>query len=266
MAGINLILQNNPLVTKINCGTSSPRLSGVINLSTFSNLQEFICNSNDITAISGYANNSNLQILSFFDNKVTGSIPNLANTNLSNLICYSNQLNGTLSNFSSGISIVSIHTNQLVGSIPVLTGCLNLDIFHCFQNQLVGSIPNLSSNINLTDFRCQANFLTGSIPNLSACTKLNTFECDSQYGDTKITSFAGGSVSSTLGSFRAHNNQLTSVAVNAILAAFVAAGRTSANGPCILNLGGTNAAPTGQGLTDVNTLRNNRGWTVTVTP
>jgi hypothetical protein len=266
MTGINLIAQHSTLITKINCGTSSPRLGGKINLSAFPYLQDFRCSSNDITEISGYENHRNLEILIFDNNKISGSIPNLANTNLYMFVCYTNQINGTTPNFSSGIQIVSIHTNELVGSIPILTGYQNLNIFHCFQNLLSGSIPNLSSNTNLTDFRCQSNFLSGSIPNLSACTKLNTFECDTQYGNTKITSFAGGSVSNTLGSFRAHNNQLTSVAVNAILAAFVAAGRTSANGPCILNLGGTNAPPTGQGLTDLNTLRNNRGWTVTVTP
>jgi hypothetical protein len=47
----------------------------------------------------------------------------------------------------------------------------------------------------------------------------------------------------------------------------VAAGRTTGtpvvSGTCILNLGGAgNFRPTGQGVTDVTTLRN-RGWTVT---
>jgi hypothetical protein len=52
--------------------------------------------------------------------------------------------------------------------------------------------------------------------------------------------------------------------VNAILAAFVAAGRVkTATNTCTLNLGGTgNAAPTGQGITDKQTLQA-RGWTVT---
>ena len=59
------------------------------------------------------------------------------------------------------------------------------------------------------------------------------------------------------------NNLLTSTAVNAVLAALVAAGRTSASGTCVVNVGGTgNAAPTGQGITDKATLIS-RGWTVT---
>jgi hypothetical protein len=74
-------------------------------------------------------------------------------------------------------------------------------------------------------------------------------------------------VSNTLGDFRANDNRLNSMTVNKILSAFVAAGRTTGtpivSGVCILNLGGAgNFRPTGQGITDVTTLRN-RGWTVT---
>jgi hypothetical protein len=92
---------------------------------------------------------------------------------------------------------------------------------------------------------------------LSANTKLGAFACN----NNQLTGFAGGSVSNTISNFQAQNNQLTSTSVNAILAAFVAANRTS--GQRILNLGGTgNAAPTGQGVTDRATLVA-RGWTVT---
>ena len=68
-------------------------------------------------------------------------------------------------------------------------------------------------------------------------------------------------MSNTLGDFQAQNNLLTQAAVDAILAAFVAANRTT--GTRILNLGGTgNAAPSATGVTDKNTLIS-RGWTVT---
>jgi len=70
-----------------------------------------------------------------------------------------------------------------------------------------------------------------------------------------------GYISNSLGDFRAENNLLTANAVNAILAAFVLANKTT--GTRILNLGGTgNASPTGQGITDKATLIS-RGWTVT---
>ena len=216
---INIVPQNgNASVTAINCGTSTPKLGGTIDVSAFPNLQEFRCNSNDITALSGYTNNSNLTIVDFAVNKVTGSIPGL--TGMSNLQTF------------------RCHTNQLTGSIPSLTGLSNLRYFYC-NNQL-GTTK-----------------LTGSIPSLSGLSNLQSFDCTLN----QLTSFAGGSVSATLGDFRANVNLLSASAVNAILAAFVAANKTT--GTRVLNLGGTgNAAPTGQGLTDVTTLRN-RGWSVT---
>jgi hypothetical protein len=89
-----------------------------------------------------------------------------------------------------------------------------------------------------------------------AGTSLGIFLCHSN----QLTGF-GGAVPASLGNFQAQNNQLTSTAVNAILAAFVAANKTT--GTKILNLGGTgNGAPTGQGITDKATLIS-RGWTVT---
>jgi hypothetical protein len=86
---------------------------------------------------------------------------------------------------------------------------------------------------------------------------LQIFQCFTN----QLTGFEGGPVSNTLGTFQAQVNQLTSAAVNAILAAFVAANKTT--GTRILNLGGVgNGAPTGQGITDKATLIS-RGWTVT---
>jgi hypothetical protein len=200
-------------MTAINCGTSSTKLGGVIDILDYQKLQDFRCNNNDITAISGYVGNSNLRVLQFFGNKVTGSIPSLT-------------------------------TNTL------------LQRLFCSSNQLTGSIPSLSANTQLVELRCGANQLTGSIPDLTNNTQLQVFYCQRN----QLTGFAGGSVSNTLGDFQAENNQLTSTAVNAILAAFVAANRTS--GPRILYLHGTgNAAPTGQGLTDKSTLLT-RGWDV----
>ena len=132
-----------------------------------------------------------------------------------------------------------------------------LTVFCCYSNQLTGSIPSLTTNTALTVFYCQYNQLTGSIPSLTTNTALTQFYCYSN----QLTSWTGGTVSATLGDFQAQNNLLTGAAVNAILAAFVAAGRTT--GTRVLNLGGTgNAAPTGAGITDKATLVS-RGWTVT---
>ena len=118
---------------------------------------------------------------------------------------------------------------------------------------------SLTANTALTEFRCNNNSLTGSIPDLSANTALTSAWLFSN----SLTGSNITAVSATLGSFQAQNNQLPQSAVDAILAAFVAAGRTSADGQVLLNLGGTgNAAPSAAGVTDKNTLIS-RGWTVT---
>lgn len=243
MPGINLILQNNPLITEIDCGASTPRLGGTVNLSTFPNLTNFNCNGHDITTINGYENNANLKNIRFFDNKITGVIPNLsAMVELQRFECYK---------------------NQITGYIPRLSGLVNLRNFNCSDNLLTGSIPSLSGLVNLRDLSFHTNQLSGSIPSLSGLTFLNNFGLHTN----KLTGFDNGPISNTLGEFRAQNNQLTSTVVNNILSAFVAAGRTTGtpivNGSCVLNLGGAgNFRPTGQGITDVTTLRQ-RGWTVT---
>jgi Leucine-rich repeat (LRR) protein len=329
---INIIPQNgNSSVVAIDCGMSSPRLGGTINLSQFVNLTTFRCQSNDITSITGHTINNQLISFDCRDNKITGSIPiSSANSALAYLNCEKNQLTGSIPSLSSFSNLTNFYCaeNQLTGAIPSLSLLSNLRVFYCSQNQLTGSIPAFPTSIvnctfndnQLTGsipafptsiglFYCFNNGLTGSIPSLNGLTQLTDFRCQAQNGVTKLTGsipslsdnsnliifacdsnqltgsipdlinnikleffycnsnqlngFAGGSVSNTLGIFEAHTNQLTASTVNAILAAFVAAGRTSASGTCVLNLGGTgNAAPTGQGLTDKTTLIS-RGWNVT---
>jgi Leucine-rich repeat (LRR) protein len=267
-------------ITAINCGTSSPKLGGTIDISDFPNLQQFICNNNDITAISGYENNANLTTIQFLQNKVTGVIPPLSGlSNLQEFRCGTNQLTGPIPSLSelsnlrffgcgvnqltgpipslselNNLRVFNCDTNQFTGPIPSLSGLSNLQEFRCFTNQLTGPIPSLSELSNLREFRCGTNQLTGPIPSLSGLSNLQVFGCSIN----ELTGFDGGSVSITLGNFQAQNNQLTSTAVNAILAAFVAANKTA--GTRIINLGGTgNAAPTGQGLVDKQTLLD-RGW------
>jgi hypothetical protein len=299
----------NNTVTQINCGTSSPKLSGTIDLSAFPNLQEFRCINNDITAISGYENNANLTFINLANNKITGNLPSFTGTPnlraavynnnlysgtipvysslLANFQCLNNNLSGTIPDLTNNNGWINflVHQNNFTGPIPPsLSNQNNILVFSCYANPLTGSIPNINSctrlqrlllascaltgpipnltnNVDLEDSWFQNNLLTGSIPSLSTNNKLTRFLCQNQRGTSKITGFAGGSVSITLGDFSAQDNQLRASAVNSILASFVAANRTT--GTRILNLGGaTNSRPTGQGVTDVITLRG-RGWTVT---
>jgi hypothetical protein len=129
----------------------------------------------------------------------------------------------------------------LTGSIPREVGqCTNLTIFYTFDNDMTGAIPvELATLIKIQRFRFQNNgyssYETGAISTgMTALVELN---------------FSG--------------NAFTDAAeINKILADCVL--HEAANGTNVtLNLtGGTNAAPTGQGITDKNAL-NAAGWTVT---
>ena len=96
--------------------------------------------------------------------------------------------------------------------------------------------------------------LGGNI-DLSKFNSLEIFDCS----NNGLTGIVGFENHSTLTDFNAESNQLGVLAINAILAAFVAAG--SSNGTLYL-AGIGNAAPTGQGAIDVIALQND-GWTVT---
>ena len=356
MPTIKLSAENGPAsITAIDCGSSSPRLGGTLDVSAFPNLTSIKCVSNGITKFQGYGPLTNLVTINLADNAFdatqgnfetlsnkpnlkaiemqavlpdqyinwTGTFPDLSsNLNLETIRINNCSLTGNNLDFSmlTKLKVISIQFCLLGGAFPLLPkgpnspivqiqfgngrqnyrytdttapnlatefpNCNNLVYsnnnvtgsiqavpsrmfnFWCDNNQHTGSIPSLSSGI-LQQFVCRAQrspaFLSGSIPDLYNCTVLRMFRCDLN----RLTSFAGG-VRNTLGDFQAQNNQLTSTAVNAILAAFVAAGRSSANAnsitpgytTCTLNLGGTgNAVPTGQGLIDKATLAG-RGWSI----
>jgi hypothetical protein len=320
-----LSLSSQSSVTSITCGTSSPKLGGTIDVSSFPNLTSITCSGNGITKFQGYGSLTNLIEINLSNNELnqvgfetlsnkpglrtlnfsgsvsnqyinwTGAFPDLsaittlvtvninnssltgsnlnlsALTNLTSLGIHSNLLSGAFPILPTGansklvtINVSQNKTTRFTGTPPLLTdhpACTNL----VYSNtDAMGAIQSLSVRPTLTNFWCGGCLHTGNIPNLSSNTVLGVFRANGQRGTTKLTGFAGGTVSATLGDFQAQYNQLTATAVNAILAAFVAAGRVkTATNTCTLNLGGTgNAAPTGQGITDKQTLQA-RGWTVT---
>lgn len=259
----------NDTVTAIDCGTSTPRLGGTIDLSAFTNLQSFICDNNDITAINGYTSNTNIRNMQFNGNRVTGSIPSLnAMTNLLYFFARDNNFSGSLPSFSSSvlewirIGVDGNYTGpKISGPVPSLDNLPRITWLELSNHNLSGPLPALNHNPILQLLQVGNNpGLNGNIPSFSdnpIMTVVHVFGCS-------FTGFAGGRVTDILEQFHAYSNQLTAAAVNAILAALVAAGRTSARGTCECFLDGTgNAAPTGQGISDVITLRN-RGWIVHV--
>jgi hypothetical protein len=287
-----------PNLTSITCaGNGITKFQGYGSLT---NLIEINLSNNELNQV-GFETLSNkpaLRTLNFSGNVTnqyinwTGAFPDLsANTALTTVNINNSSLTGSNLNLSAltNLATLSIHSNLLSGAFPILpTGANSKIVFmnvgqnkttrftgtpplltdhpRCTSlaysnNDVTGPIQDLSVRPTLTNFWCTGCLHTGNIPNLSSNTALTVFRVTGQRGTTKLTGFAGGTVSATLGEFWADSNQLTAAAVNALLAAFVAAGRSA--GTRVLNLGGTgNAAPTGQGITDKATLQS-RGWTVT---
>ena len=154
--------------------------------------------------------------------------------------------------------LTQVTTVYLSGN--TFSGCLDLTYNTILQtfyaaNNLFGGKLNLSTNTQLTMLQVGNNQFTGDI-DISTNVALITVS----FVTNQFSGFTG-TVASTVDNFQVQNNLLTQVAVDAILLAFVNAGRIT--GTRILNLGGTgNAAPSATGLGYKATLVS-RGWTVT---
>ena len=239
---------------------SFPNLATYTNLKTYNGL--FCGFSGSLPSLSA---NTALTYFNCSFNSLSGNLPDLsANTALTEFYCYRNNTSGS-GGFSGSLPSLGANTaltnfecfgNSFTGSPPVLPPSMKK--FLCRFCALDGSIPNFPAGTQIMTYDCGSNKLIGDIPSLINVITLNNFACY----DNKLTGFSGG-VRPGLLNFAAENNLLTQVAVDAILAAFVAANGTG--GTRTLNLGGTgNAVPTG-GQNNSNRLTLlSRGWTVTV--
>ena len=174
-------------------------------------------------------------------------------------------LTGPLPQFSDAPKLEKFEFtgHQFTGTIPDLSNNTELRHFNVNSNALSGEFPQTLNCPHLINLRFNDNAsklgspgISGNVPTISACTSLRILDV----ANNILTGFAGGSFPASLENIQAQGNNLTAEAVNAMLAAIVAAG--SSNGIC--NFSGSNAAPTGQGIIDVDTLRNERGWNVNV--
>ena len=149
------------------------------------------------------------------------------------------------------VTYISASVASLSGPLFALKYSPRLTYANFHTNQLTGSIPDLSGNPALQTFSVSANQLTGSIPDLSGNPALLTFTAHIN----QLTGYEGGlQVMRTMTNFRADDCKLTVDAVNQILIDLDTA-RVAGNPVCTANLGGgTNAAPTGDGITAKNNL------------
>ena len=274
-------------ITSINLGASSPKLGGVVNVTGFVNLTTLIGDGNDITDFILSDANDQLEYIDFNNNLLTGSGNQYMPPNVEVIKLLENALDEPLTdlsgftqlryidcgfNLNMGGSIPSLPTSIVVcdlimsgmsGNIPSLNGLTKLERYRVTYNSLTGTIPIVSGSPLLNNFQVHDNQLTGNIPDFSNCTNMYIFDVD----NNQLTGYVGGAVSTNIFRLNWQNNLLPASAVNTILSECVASG---VSGPApgvsgqnrIINVGG-NAAPTGQGLIDAQTLRD-RNWSVTV--
>jgi hypothetical protein len=185
-----------------------------VNLSAFPNLQEFRCENNNITAISGW--NNNISVLQVQTNLLSGSFINLTGlSNITVLWIYNNQYNGTFpADFNNLTSLQNFRceANRLTGSIPSLSAFPNLRFFKCHNQQgttkLTGSIPELTGCPLLEEFECHSNQLGGTLPVFSGLNNLRIFNCFTQPVNG-ITGTIPDLNLPSLQEFRIENNKIT---------------------------------------------------------
>tara|TARA_B110000285_G_scaffold214820_1_gene260581 strand:+ start:2316 stop:3158 length:843 start_codon:yes stop_codon:yes gene_type:complete len=268
-------------ITSIDLGVSSPKLGGVVNVTGFANLTTLIGDNNDITDFILSDANDQLTDIILDGNKLTGSGNQYMPPNVEVIQLSLNTLDEPLTDLSSftqlryidcsfnfnmggsppllptSIIVCDLISSGMSGNIPSLNGLINLERFRLTYNSLTGTIPSVSGSPLLTNFQLHNNQLTGDIPDFSNCINMFIFDIDGN----QLTGYVGGAVATTIFRLNWQNNLLTASAVNTILSECVAANVSGPNR--IINVGGTgNAAPTGQGLIDKNTLIS-RSWSVT---
>jgi hypothetical protein len=134
---INILPQDgNSVVTAIDFGSSTPKLSGAITLSEFSNLQYIKCVNNDVTQLSGYENLSNINQIIFNNNKLNSlNFTTLsAKTNLANLNYSFNRVSGVLPRLPVNIQTYACNNNTHSNSIPTLAPYSAMSMFYGFNN------------------------------------------------------------------------------------------------------------------------------------
>jgi hypothetical protein len=170
------------------------------------------------------------------------------------------------------ITVISMDSDQITGSMPDLSGCTALEEcylntnsmtgeisslsnntsivnFDCYSNQLTGSIPDLTSNAALEYISCSSNDLTGAIPDLSGNALLEYFLSTSN----EITGYEGGLDSCTaLLLFNVSNNLLTQSAVSDIIDDLWIIRSSIGALSCSINIGGSgNSIPDAEAIAKI---------------
>jgi len=226
-----------PLIHAIDIGTSTPRLSGTVDVTSFINLTSFKAYEgsagNDLEGFTISEANDKLEFVELVYNKLSGSANQYIPLNAVEFLIQFNELNAPLSDLSSFTQLSAIATSS--------------------NTNMGGNIPTLPNNINIIDFG--GSGLTGDLPSLSAYTNLQRVWL---YVNPNLTVPTNWTASASMTNIFLFSCQFSSAEVNTVLIEIDSLG--TSNG--ILNIAGNNANPTGAGLTAKSNLTA-RGWAVT---
>ena len=146
-----------------------------------------------------------------------------------------------------GDQLSTVYTNQ--------SGSVNFDYIAEVGTKIIAI--RAYKNEDITEIQCQSNSLIGDVPTLTDFENIG----NCLLNNNGLTGWQGGEMPTSIIDFRAANNALTVTAVNGILEAFERnLSERDAIGWLYLN-GGTNAIPTGAGLTAKANIQAH-GWTV----
>jgi len=183
-----LSLASHQNVKSIDLGTSTPKLSGIVDVSGFDNLISLSAIDNDIENFKFHSDNI-LEEVSLNYNMLQGSVNQYIPLSAKKFSIDSNLVTSILSSLSAHPNLedfrCSDNRNTITGRIPDISLNPNLTIFKMYNNGLSGVIPDITSNTNLRDFQINKNNLIGNLPtDLSNNTALEIFK----YGGNAIVS------------------------------------------------------------------------------
>lgn len=136
----SISITNPELITKLDLGTTNPKLGGTVDLSSFNVLSIFDAASHDLANFQNYSHITTFASADLNNNKLVGDVPDLsASVDCAIALFNNNNLDGTLpTTLPSGIMSFRAGYNNLEKSdthlIPDLSGCTKLAEFN-IQNQ-----------------------------------------------------------------------------------------------------------------------------------
>lgn len=249
----SLDLSNNNVITTLSCTNNNLTSLNVANMSALTSLN---CSNCTLPSLSLTTNTSLQYLTANINNLTTLNLSN--NTSLLTLDVSENQLPSLSLTANTALQTVNIGTNSLTGAFNVSTNTSLVD-FNCESNT-ISSLTGLSSLSNLQKLTITNNSFSSI--NLSSLNNLTEFYA-SVNSLTSITMKSSVNITTTY-HFDASYNNLSAAQINNILQTIN--GYTTPSGTNLTDKfidvsGGSNATPTGAGLTALTSLRN-KGYRV----